>query len=155
MENKSTCHMTNVRMIDVNVANADSCETAKIKSPFVKVIVTGSEDKPYYEILYYDPSDGKCHIGYSSFSLNTVFHYLSEVFDIADVPIVDAVPVVHGYWIDSHSVDHIGRITGHGIDCSVCDSVFKDDSRAVVKHWKEQFKVCPFCGAVMDGDGND
>ena len=62
--------------------------------------------------------------------------------------------VVHGYWIDSYSVDHIGRITEHGIDCSVCDSVFKDDSRAVVKHWKEQFKVCPFCGAKMDGDGN-
>ena len=67
---------------------------------------------------------------------------------------VDAVEVVHGYWIDSHSVDHIGRIIEHSIDCSVCDSVFKDDSRAVVKHWKEQFKVCPFCGAIMDGDGN-
>ena len=69
-------------------------------------------------------------------------------------PTVDAVEVVHGYWIDSYSVDHMGRITEHSIDCSVCDSVFKDDSRAVVKHWKEQFKVCPFCGAKMDGDGN-
>ena len=69
-------------------------------------------------------------------------------------PSADAVEVVHGYWIDSYSVDHIGRITEHSIDCSVCDSVFKDDSRAVVKHWKERFKVCPFCGAKMDGDGN-
>ena len=93
--NSLTCHKTNEkRLVDANVANADSCKTAKIKSPFVKVIVTGSEDKPYYEILYYDPSDGKFHIGYSSFSLNTVFHYLSEVFDIADVPTVDAVEVV-------------------------------------------------------------
>ena len=72
--------------------------------------------------------------------------------DIA--PTVDAVEVVHGYWIDSTSVDHLGRITGHSIDCSVCDSVFKDDSREVVEHWKERFKVCPFCGAKMDGDGN-
>ncbi len=73
---------------------------------------------------------------------------------IDDAPAVDAVEVVHGYWIDSTSVDHMGRIIEHSIDCSVCDSVFKDDSREVVKHWKEQFKVCPFCGAKMDGDGN-
>ena len=67
---------------------------------------------------------------------------------------VDAVEVVHGYWIDSYSADHLGRIIEHSIDCSVCDSVFNDDSRVVVKHWKEKFKVCPFCGAIMDGDGN-
>ena len=73
---------------------------------------------------------------------------------IANSPAVDAVEVAHGYWIDSYNADHIGRIIEHSIDCSVCDSVFKDDSRAVVKHWKEQFKVCPFCGAKMDGDGN-
>lgn len=77
------------------------------------------------------------------------------VKDLEGNPIADAVEVVHGYWIDGCNVDHIGRITGHTIDCSVCDSVFKDDSRAVVKHWKECFKVCPFCGAKMDGDGND
>ena len=71
-----------------------------------------------------------------------------------DMPTVDAVPVVHGYWIDSHSADHMGRIIEHSIDCSVCDSVFKDDSREVVKYWKKHFKVCPFCGALMDGDGN-
>ena len=69
---------------------------------------------------------------------------------VSVAPTVDAVEVEHGYWIDSHTVDHIGRIIEHGIDCSVCDSVFKDDSREVVKHWKEQFKVCPFCGAKMD-----
>lgn len=82
-------------------------------------------------------------------------------FTGGDAPVIangailaDRVEVVHGYWIDSTSVDHVGRIIEHSIDCSVCDSVFKDDSRAVVKHWKERFKVCPFCGAVMDGDGN-
>ena len=66
---------------------------------------------------------------------------------LEDTPTVE---VKHGYWIDSYSVDHIGRITGHSIDCSVCDSVFKDDSREVVKHWKARFEVCPFCGAKMD-----
>ena len=67
---------------------------------------------------------------------------------------VDAVPVGHGYWIDGRVTDHIGRVVEHCIDCSVCDSVFKDDSREVVKNWKERFKFCPFCGARMDGDGD-
>ena len=70
-------------------------------------------------------------------------------------PGVDAVEVVHGYWIDSYSADHMGRIIEHSIDCSVCDSVFKDDSREVVKRWKERFKICPFCGAKMDGGNED
>ena len=82
-----------------------------------------------------------------------------ELYDIIDrigeQPTVEAVPVVHGHWIDSTSVDHMGRITGHSIDCSVCDSVFKDDSREVVKHWKERFKVCPFCMSLMDGGDED
>ena len=66
---------------------------------------------------------------------------------------MEAEPVVHGYWIDSYSADHMGRIIEHSIDCSVCENVFKDDSREVVKRWTERFKVCPFCGARMDGDG--
>lgn len=76
----------------------------------------------------------------------------------SSLPSCDAVGAVHGYWIDSYSVDHIGRITEHGIDCSVCDSVFKAYRRDVVQHWKERFKVCPFCGSLMDGgneDGNE
>ena len=83
-------------------------------------------------------------------------YYLAEdvIPDIDNAPTVDAAPVVHGYWIDSKTVDHMGRVTGHGIDCSVCDSVFKDGRRDVVQHWKERFKVCPFCGAIMDG-GNE
>ena len=79
---------------------------------------------------------------------------MGRIEDWLEYNYVDAVEVVHGYWIDSHTVDHLGRIIEHSIDCSVCDSVFKDDSRAVVQHWKENFNVCPFCGAKMDGDGN-
>jgi hypothetical protein len=75
--------------------------------------------------------------------------------DLINEPTINAVEVVHGEWIDSTNVDHMGRIIEHGIDCSVCDSVFKDDSREVVKHWKERFKVCPFCGAKMDGGNED
>ena len=80
----------------------------------------------------------------------------NSTFDcVLKAPTVDAVEVVHGYWTDSYNVDHMGRVVEHGIDCSVCESVFKDDSRDVVKRWKERFNVCPFCGAVMDGGNED
>lgn len=63
--------------------------------------------------------------------------------------------VEHGCWIDSYSVNRMGRIVNHSVYCSVCESVFKDDSREVVQHWKKEFKVCPFCGAKMDGVDED
>ena len=81
--------------------------------------------------------------------------YDKFVYRFQDAEMVEYAEVVRGYWIDSYSVDHTGRITEHGIDCSVCDSVFKADRRDVVQHWKERFDVCPFCGAIMDGGNED
>ena len=86
-------------------------------------------------------------------------HYTTGYGDalcvVEDAPTVDAVEVAHGYWIEGYNADHMGRIIEHTIDCSVCDSVFKDDSREVVKYWKERFQACPFCGAKMDGGNED
>lgn len=93
-------------------------------------------------------NEGAKALGHSVHSLFCV----DEIID--KQPTVDSVEVVHGRWEESTSVDHIGRIIEHGIDCSVCDSVFKDKSREVVKRWKERFEHCPFCGADMRGDGN-
>lgn len=72
---------------------------------------------------------------------------------ICEAPTVDAVEVVHGEWRDGCTV-HDGKVISHSIDCSVCQGVFKASRREVTQHWKEQFKICPFCGAVMDGDVN-
>ena len=46
-------------------------------------------------------------------------------------PIVDAVEVVHGYWISHYAYN----------DCSVCG----DSSDDI-------YKYCPHCGAKMDGE---
>jgi hypothetical protein len=37
------------------------------------------------------------------------------------------------------------------IDCSVCEGVFKIESRNR-EYWKEKLEYCPFSGAKMDGD---
>ena len=105
-----------------------------------------------------DASAWKAYYEEQKNNLDTFYTYddgygdaIDQVDDWMDAqPTVDAVEVVHGYWIDSTSVDHLGRVVEHSIDCSVCECVFKDDSREVVKRWKERFEWCPFCGAKMD-----
>lgn len=74
---------------------ADGCsQAAKIKTHFAKIIVEGTAEKPYYEIMYFDNTDGQYHIGFGSFSIEFVFKWLSEEFEIVDAPTVDAVEVV-------------------------------------------------------------
>ena len=54
----------------------------KIKVASAEIVVHGTYEKPYYEIRYYDISDGKYHIGYSSYDLSIVFGWLKECFEI-------------------------------------------------------------------------
>lgn len=35
--------------------------TDKMKTHFAKIIVSGTTQRPYYEIMYYDPSDHTYH----------------------------------------------------------------------------------------------
>lgn len=57
---------------------------------------------------------------------------------IIDLPTVDAVPVVHGRWVDA----------GRGIKaCSNCNHGIKEHM-ACANHY------CPNCGAKMDGGGD-
>ena len=70
---------------------------------------------------------------------------------IENAPTVDAVEVVHAHWEDGCAI-HNGKEVYKSIDCSNCNEIFKTDDREC---WKARFKVCPFCGAKMDGDGNE
>ena len=71
---------------------------------------------------------------------------------VEDIPIVDAVEVVHGRWEDGCAYFN-GRKVYDSIDCSRCEGVLKIESETG-EYWKEKYKWCPFCGAKMDGDGN-
>lgn len=61
-------------------------DVRKEKVSSAEIIVTGTADKPYYEIKYYDLSDRKYHIGYSSYDLGNVFGWLKECFEIVEEP---------------------------------------------------------------------
>ena len=82
------------RLIDADATNADSSETTKIKTHFARIIVGGTTEKPYYNILYFNPTDKEYHIGFGSYCLEYVFKWLAEEFEIEDALTVDAVKVV-------------------------------------------------------------
>lgn len=82
------------RLIDADVTNADSSKTTKIKTNFARIIVGGTTEKPYYNILYFNPTDKEYHIGFGSYCLEYVFKWLAEEFEIEEAPAVDSVEVV-------------------------------------------------------------
>lgn len=56
--------------------------TKRIKVSSAEILVHGSKEKPYYEIRYRDLTDGKVHVGYSSYNLDFVFEWLEKCFEV-------------------------------------------------------------------------
>lgn len=66
-------------------ASCDDCKSReKIKTPFARIIVGGTIENPYFEILYFDNQDKCFRIGFGSYCLAYVFQWLSEEFEIAE-----------------------------------------------------------------------
>lgn len=82
-------------MAEKEMQSADVCtHKGKIKTSFAKIFVSGAPDRPYFNILYFDPVDQDYHVGFSSYCLEYVFKWLSEEFEIEDAPAADVAPVV-------------------------------------------------------------
>lgn len=117
----------------------------KIKTPFAKIIVDGTVEKPYYSILWLDKENKGYNVGYSSYCIDYVFKWLEVVFEIVaddESPASDVAPVRHAKWVDNH--------------CTACGMMPMGDEM-----WKhldlepplfERFMdYCPSCGCRMDG----
>ena len=128
-----------LKMAEKAMQSADVCtHKNKIKTNFAKIFVSGTPDRPYFNILYFDPGDQDYHVGFSSYCLEYVFKWLSEEFEIKDAPAADVAPVVHGRWA------HLG---GDEWCCSACGFVITTEGS-----WdKPTKKYCEDCGAKMDG----
>lgn len=61
----------------------DSIEK-KIKVTSLEIIVTGTKDKPYFEIKYKEVGKEDYHIGYSSYDLNKVLDWKERDFEIVN-----------------------------------------------------------------------
>lgn len=136
-------------MLERDMQSADACNKKdKIKTNFAKIFVSGSAEKPYYNILYFDPVDKNYHVGFGSFYLPYVFKWLSEEFEIEDAPAADVEEVVHGRWILHYTVNG-----NPYTECSNCctNLAVKTDKRTSAKLDMRGMFYCPNCGAKMDG----
>ena len=61
---------------------SSSPKKEKFKTPFAQLIVGGEREKPCFSILFFDPNSKEFHIGFSSFSLEYVFNWLDEEFEV-------------------------------------------------------------------------
>ncbi len=67
-------------------------------------------------------------------------------------PTIEAIPVVHGQWVDRYR----GKYANPIYDCSECGeaALYKSENDELGTHHFVQAlsNVCPHCGAQMDGD---
>lgn len=133
--------------ISREAASADECKH-KIKTPFAKIIVGGIPKKPCYNIWYFDPADGKCHIGFGSYCLDNVFNWLAEEFEVTE-PRADVEPVRHGEWLRTDD-DWNSLVT---IQCSACGGEWCFDIDEDVQLLG--YNYFPGCGCKMDLEEND
>ena len=133
--------------IELKAVSADCCdEVSKIKTPFARIIVEGTADKPYYSILWWDTAEKECNIGYSSYYLEYVFTWLKEEFEITEED-ADVALVRHGRWIS------LTECANEGVYCSICKKkVWKSDYALCRNKSRNKLRsgYCPNCGAKMD-----
>lgn len=109
----------------------------KIRTPFAHIIVSGAAEKPYYDILYLDTTDGCFHIGFGSYCLEYVRKWLEVAFEVIVDYAADVVERKRGEWGQPFKVD----AENVGYACSVCGEFG-------VPCWN----YCPNCGCDMRGE---
>lgn len=130
-------------MAEKAMQSADVCtHKNKIKTNFAKIFVSGTPDRPYFNILYFDSEDQDYHIGFSSYCLEYVFKWLSEEFEIENAVAVDDALVMHGKWI----VRFDGPYKRRRCYCSNCG--MHNGIGGIAKNQEKPF--CPNCGAKID-----
>ena len=75
-------------------------KNAKLRVTSAQIIVTGTKEKPYYEIKYREVGKENYCIGYSSYCLDNVFEWLEECFDLVEdknveqrwIPVAERLP---------------------------------------------------------------
>lgn len=81
-------------MDEITKMTPDTGKRETIKTPFAKIIVGGTAEKPYYMICYYDSADKQFVICCGSYNIDYVFQWYREDFEIIDNGGFDAVFVV-------------------------------------------------------------
>lgn len=83
----------------------------KIKTCFAQMIVDIIDEKPYYNILYFDPRDNDYHVGYGSYVLENTHSWLMENFECMDDkrydPLVNLKEELKIRWCEMEELKHL------------------------------------------------
>ena len=113
----------------------------KIKVTSLEIIVTGTKDKPYFEIKYKVVGKEDYNIGYSSYDLNTVLNWKEECFEIvnqlAEEYGKDTNVTTNNGWIPCS--ERLPEKGGAYLVCSEKQSVYMAHfyKNSVVPHWSK------------------
>lgn len=104
--------MDNCFNSEISSSDAKCSSNDKLRTHFAKIIVGGTTRRPYYEIMYYDPSDHIYHIGYGSYCLDYVVRWLADEFDIIeDVKSISCL----------QNIEHLKRIIARRVKTRMFD----------------------------------
>ena len=67
---------------------------------------------------------------------------------LANAQTVDAVPAVHGHWVDRYEIKSFKHTNIPTVQCSECECYFCD----IINNHKFMYHYCPNCGAKMEAD---
>lgn len=107
---------------------------------FKKLTAKNVGGENYYSIHYFDETDGKIHIGFSSSSLDVISDFLKEFF-IKNNDDTER----HAHWIEDN---YCGYFT-----CSNCGGVGTANGMSPIKDC--HLNYCPYCGAKMDEEASN
>ena len=66
----------------MNELSTSEVKTEKIKVTKLRIIVSGTKEKPYYELMYKEVGKDDFNIGYSSYDLNKVFEWKEQCVEL-------------------------------------------------------------------------
>ena len=92
----------------------------KVKS--AEIVVRKVDEKPYYEIKYFDLSDNEYHIGYGSYKLEYVFEWLEQCFEIVEKN-------TNADKIRSMADEELAKFLSEFSACKVCEHYNKEVDR--------------------------
>lgn len=92
----------------------------KVKS--AEIVVRKIDEKPYYEIKYFDLSDNEYCIGYGSYKLEYVFEWLEQCFEIVEKN-------TNADKIRNMTDEELAKFLSEFSECKVCEHYNKEADR--------------------------
>ena len=152
-----------------NVMAATTEKVTMIVGAFPQIIVTGTEEKPFYQIMYLENEDGEIHLGFGSYDLAYVFQWLKEFFGVTHASAVNPESLrPKGRWVvNRKSFDGYThhRCSHCGTDAPFVYTYIDEWDEDLDGEWcyvgqrengiEEQMgSFCPYCGSDMRGESD-